>query len=413
MKLKKCCRKIASFVVASAIFLTAAFGWQLDVQASTGAFPLVKVQNASAAPGEEVEVVIGITNNPGILGAAFEISYAPELELISSESGDAFSALNLTRPGQYLSPCNFVWDGQELLPDDIRDGPILILTFQVSENADIGGSLGIRVTCESGNVVDNDLRPISIGTEDGTVIIHQKAEAERPIISTATGMSAGDKVSVSIDSLTAYAGATLVLASYDDQARMLDSIVEGIDLKPGENILEFQKQDENTIYKAFLMDNHFRPCCPAIVFSSESNPDDTAPAIVVSSVAAKPGDTDVEVKVRIQNNPGVLGMILSISYDDETLTLKDAVNGEAVRDVLSMTKSGKFASPCRFLWDGQEITAEDIKDGEILSLKFDVSADAGDGSYPITVTYTSGDIIDNDFQSVNLAVKSGALHVAK
>ncbi len=82
------------------------------------------------------------------------------------------------------------------------------------------------------------------------------------------------------------------------------------------------------------------------------------------------GET-VDVDVRIKNNPGIIGAALLISFDDE-LTLVDASLGEAFR-MMSMTKPGAFTSPCRFVWDTQSLSEEDIVDGVILTLTFKVS----------------------------------------
>ena len=139
---------------------------------------------------------------------------------------------------------------------------------------------------------------------------------------------------------------------------------------------------------------------------------DTTPTIIVGSVSAKPGDTGVQVSLRLLNNPGILGMALTLRYNDENLTLTGAENGAAVKDVLSMTKPGEYVSPCNFLWDGQEITPEQIQNGEILILTFDVAESAA-GTYPIEVSYKPGGIVDNEFGALTLVVQNGGITVEK
>ena len=135
---------------------------------------------------------------------------------------------------------------------------------------------------------------------------------------------------------------------------------------------------------------------------------DLTPTISVSNTSAAPGSSGVEVTVSVQNNPGILGMTLTLSYDSKMLTLKSAANGAAVSEVLSLTKPGKFVSPCNFIWDGQEITEEDVKDGVLLVLRFDV-ADTAHGICPIAVSYHEGDIVDNDFIKLSFAVQNGSI----
>lgn len=139
--------------------------------------------------------------------------------------------------------------------------------------------------------------------------------------------------------------------------------------------------------------------------------EDTVPAILAENVITNPGDNSVEVAVRIQNNPGILGMTLSISYDSRVLTLTDVKNGDAVKNTLTLTKPGRFESPCRFVWDGVELTNKDIQDGEILVLTFDVADTAPAGTYPIVVFSSQGEIVDNMLSPVDVRFQNGNIMI--
>ena len=131
--------------------------------------------------------------------------------------------------------------------------------------------------------------------------------------------------------------------------------------------------------------------------------------IVVPAVSDTAGAT-VELPVRIENNPGIIGATLTVGYD-EGLTLVGADNGEAF-GALVMTKPGAFKSPCNFVWDAIELAEEDIKDGVILTLKFTIPEDALQGTkYNVVVTYESGDIIDNYLNPVGVSVTNGSIEV--
>jgi len=138
-----------------------------------------------------------------------------------------------------------------------------------------------------------------------------------------------------------------------------------------------------------------------------------APAILVGIVGARAGDEDVSVPVVIRRNPGVLGMTLSLLYDGDALELTGASNGSAVDGVLNLTVPGKYVPQCRFMWDGQELKPGDVADGEILILRFRVAKDAEKKTYPITVFYNDGDIIDNDLAPVSVAVCGGGVRVVQ
>lgn len=133
----------------------------------------------------------------------------------------------------------------------------------------------------------------------------------------------------------------------------------------------------------------------------------STPTISTDSVTAIPGDT-VEMNVSIADNPGILGATLTVSFQ-EGLTLTGAKAGEAF-DALSMTKPGKFTSPCNFVWDGQSIEDSDIKDGVILTLTFAVSEDVASGT-ELAVDLSAGPFVDADLNSVTCTVNGGTVTV--
>ena len=136
----------------------------------------------------------------------------------------------------------------------------------------------------------------------------------------------------------------------------------------------------------------------------------TQPAISVARVKAEAGSKNVIVPVEIKNNPGILGVTLTLRYDASVLTLISAENGAAVSNYLTMTLPGKFESGCRFVWDGQDASGKIDQDGVLLTLCFHV-ADATAGVFPIDMTCAPGDVVDNNLLPVNLASNSGSISI--
>lgn len=144
--------------------------------------------------------------------------------------------------------------------------------------------------------------------------------------------------------------------------------------------------------------------------SEDKTPTDTkTPTLSVSNVSASAGENNVEVTVSVQNNPGILGMVLSVAYDESALTLTDASIGDAVKDTLNMTKPGEFKSQCRFVWDGEQIQKKDVHDGSIITLKFSASKSAAAGRYPIDIFFNDGDIVDNELKQLDFGVVNGSV----
>ena len=123
-------------------------------------------------------------------------------------------------------------------------------------------------------------------------------------------------------------------------------------------------------------------------------------------MTASAGDT-VEVTVDIINNPGVLGTMISLEFDN-ALTLLNTQNGEAFAN-LTYTSPSKLISGCNLIWFGNE-TGE-IKDGAIIKLTFKVSDAAEHGDYRVTVKCSSEDTFNSNYQNTELAIINAVVSV--
>ena len=116
----------------------------------------------------------------------------------------------------------------------------------------------------------------------------------------------------------------------------------------------------------------------------KTTPDVTKESIVVSQVKAKPGDENVSVDVLVKKNPGLLALNMNIVYDDTALTLKDAKSGETFSYMEYLQGGGEFRNGIGFQWFTIDIKPEQIQDGVILTLTFDIPEDTAKGTYEIT-----------------------------
>lgn len=133
--------------------------------------------------------------------------------------------------------------------------------------------------------------------------------------------------------------------------------------------------------------------------SNDSFVNDRYPSFVVETVSAGEGEKDVVVLVSIENNPGFLTMAMNVAYDSEYLTLTKVLNGIDYSEYNFIgprnTKSGCTAS-----WFLPEIP-ENIVDGNILELHFDINEYAPKGVYSIEVTRpVNGGVVDQNKQAI-------------
>lgn len=130
--------------------------------------------------------------------------------------------------------------------------------------------------------------------------------------------------------------------------------------------------------------------------------------ITVEEIWGNPGKT-VDLDLILTGNPGILGATITISWD-EGLTLVADASGEAF-DYMTYTSPSRYvASGTNFVWFGNEV--DKAIDGAILTLTFQVSESAQNNDVlPVRVTYTLGDVIDENDNDVILNITDGSVRV--
>lgn len=134
-----------------------------------------------------------------------------------------------------------------------------------------------------------------------------------------------------------------------------------------------------------------------------------AAQISVSDVTAGAGE-EVKVNVSISENPGIIGMTLSLIYDESIMKLTKVEKGSALNE-MTFTVPQELKSGCRFPWDAESVKPEEVTNGDILVLTFKIADNAPEGNYDIKFSYDPGAIIDNNLNAVNAQIKNGVVTV--
>ena len=138
---------------------------------------------------------------------------------------------------------------------------------------------------------------------------------------------------------------------------------------------------------------------------------ESTPTVQLSSATAAAGDT-VSVSISLANNPGIISLRLSVSYDTSVMTLTGIEDKGCFQSVTFADDAGKMASsPYMILWNSATAAQPCTANGVIATLKFAVKADAAGGTYPVSVSYQTEDILDFDLHSVAFATKNAAVTV--
>lgn len=141
---------------------------------------------------------------------------------------------------------------------------------------------------------------------------------------------------------------------------------------------------------------------PFFVFAAEQC------TLSVANTTIIPGGTGT-VNVSIKNNPGIIGMSVSVSWDDG-LTLTDAKSGDAF-STLNFIKPHRYNSGCIFTWYGEDINDTDIKDADILILSFSVDEKVQIGQC-LSIRIDVDNAYDKNLEIITPVVTKGAITTA-
>lgn len=131
--------------------------------------------------------------------------------------------------------------------------------------------------------------------------------------------------------------------------------------------------------------------------------------ITFESVTAENGES-VSMDVLFQNNPGIWGMDLRISYDKSALTLTSVENGDFFQDA-EWTKGNLNADVYILSYEASALENITTSSGTLATLNFTVSDTAAAGNYAVTASYNAGDIINVSFDDINPSITNGKITV--
>lgn len=132
----------------------------------------------------------------------------------------------------------------------------------------------------------------------------------------------------------------------------------------------------------------------------------TAPTLIVDTV--KTNNKEVVVKVSAVNNPGLLALVLKINYDEHMMSLKNVESGASMNDYTFTAPKNK-KSGCNAAWNIIDVP-ENVDDGEVAILHFELAQDAKEGIYEISVSCYDG-AFDEEYEAVKFNIINGSIIV--
>ena len=128
--------------------------------------------------------------------------------------------------------------------------------------------------------------------------------------------------------------------------------------------------------------------------------------IIISTVSAKPGDKEVIVPIEMNENPGIMALTLSITYDSNVLEYVGYSKGKVVNDY--MLKAHPDKNVIRFV---SGMFSESKESGLLIKLKFNVKSDAKVGTSKVNIECSKGDICNEKLDNIMPSITSGGVKV--
>lgn len=165
-------KKMKVIVALTLIMSMITIGTVLKINAAET--PTFAFNSASANAGEEVELTLTCSNNPGINGWAVNIAYdSSVMEIVRTDNASAFGEVTVSQK-LTENPFRVQWFG---LSDVTTNGKMVGLTFKVDENAKSGDYI-VSISYAEDEVVNLDEDSVHFDTIDATISVTGTSEPD-------------------------------------------------------------------------------------------------------------------------------------------------------------------------------------------------------------------------------------------
>lgn len=353
--------------------------------------PKIVVGSKTSFAGKTVAVDVALENNPGIVSMTLHLSYDSRLELASAvDTGILPGGMH---SATLTNPYTLVWENDTASADYTVNGTIMTLTFNIPEGAE-AGEYPIEITYDPDNyeIYNYDVEPVDFAVVNGGITVSDVIIGD---VNTDGNVNNLDRLILSryLANWTNYPASMVNMLAADVN---MDTKVNNLDR------LILKRHLANWTGYGELPYGTKAAGWDGVI------PKGDAPAIVVDTVSAAPGET-VTVGISLANNPGIISMTLHLSYDS-ALTLLSVSDTGLLPGAMHMAS---LVNPYTLTWENDTANSDYAVNGTIVYLTFKVAEGAENGSYPITVSYDidNYEIYNYNVEPVYFTVTNGSVTV--
>ncbi|MCR5485186.1 MAG: leucine-rich repeat protein [Clostridiales bacterium] len=137
---------------------------------TNGTSPTISVADVTAKADDTVEVKISISNNPGIVSAAFTLKYdATKVKYVSAKNGTILDKMT-DKDAPLSSSCKFSFTSDDAKKDVKTNGVLVTVTFKLLSTF-TSGTADLSITMDSTDTYNIDLESVKFNTESGKISV--------------------------------------------------------------------------------------------------------------------------------------------------------------------------------------------------------------------------------------------------
>ena len=357
----------------------------------------IVVSEVAGRAGDTVNVPISLEKNPGLISMKLRVSYDSSVLTLTGVTDAGKLGTQYHSTDYSLNPYILSWGDDTATEDNTYNGEIVVLHFQIKEGAE-EGVYPVTVSYDAGepDIYNSAFEAVYFNLDQGSVTV------QNVLIGDVNGdgkVNGIDRTFLArhIAQWSGYSASDIVYAAADVDA---NGKVNGIDRTvlaryiaqwPGYGELPYKPNGVQTVVSNAVRAN-------------------SGATIVGGSAAAKAGE-DVDVTIALENNPGLISMLLRVGYDASALQLTGVTDAGVLGTQYHNTDL--TLNPYILSWADDTATEDNIYNGVIVTLHFKVLEGAGAGNYPITLSYDEDepDIYNSNFESVHFELQAGNVTV--
>ena len=133
--------------------------------------------------------------------------------------------------------------------------------------------------------------------------------------------------------------------------------------------------------------------------------------ISAESVTVNKGTNEVTMKIRVTNNPGIMGAVLKVSVNDDVFAFARASKTGYPGLTLTAPGSATTSSPYTFMLDSMDLSADDKKDGTLFTITFKIKDTSATGNYEVKLSCNKGGIFDENYNDLDVTFVNGTITI--